>query len=75
MTSNKKSLKNKGVALVLTAFVIALLIVAGPVQGFTLGIGMDDNRVDKGDEVVFNLEIILSISPKSSSSPSSTKKL
>jgi hypothetical protein len=51
--------RTKGVALVLTAFVIGLLVIAGPVQGFNLGLSMDDNSVDKGEEVVFNVELVI----------------
>ncbi len=51
--------KNKTLAGIITGLVIALLIIAGPVQGFNLGITLSDNRVDKGEDVVFNVELII----------------
>jgi hypothetical protein len=53
----RNNLKTKGIAGILTVVVIALLIIAGPVQGFSLGLNMNDNSVDKGDNAIFNLEI------------------
>jgi hypothetical protein len=53
----KNNIKTKSIAGILTVMVIALLIIAGPVQGFSLGLSLDDNYVDKGEEVVFTAEI------------------
>jgi hypothetical protein len=49
--------KSKILALLFTTFVIALLLMSGPVEGFTLGLVVNKEKPKQGDIVTFTVEI------------------
>lgn len=53
----KKPFKAQNPAVLLTVLVLALLILAGPVQGFTLNLSLDDSAPTEGDIIIFTAEI------------------
>jgi hypothetical protein len=49
--------KQNAFAVIISALVIALLILAGPAQGFTLALGLNNNNPEKGDSIKFTVEL------------------
>ncbi len=55
--NNMNLKKTRIIAGILTLFIISLLIFAGPVQAFILGLTIDNNSLIKGEKVTFNASL------------------
>ncbi|MBU0466392.1 MAG: hypothetical protein KJ718_01840 [Nanoarchaeota archaeon] len=51
--------KNKTTAFLLSAFIIAMLILAGPAQGFSLNLTLDNQNPAQGNIITFTAEITI----------------
>ncbi|MFA7707678.1 MAG: hypothetical protein WCX73_01900 [Candidatus Pacearchaeota archaeon] len=55
--NGKKESKVRIFSLVLTAFILGLLIISSPANAFTLTLTSNDNKVEKGDVIVFTATV------------------
>ena len=50
-------MENRVISFTVTSFIIGLLILAGPAQGFSLNIDLDDNSPEKGQVIKFDVSV------------------
>ena len=55
--TQKKHIKSKIFAVVLSMFILGLLVISGPAQAFILGLSVADDTVTKGDNAVFTASV------------------
>ncbi|MCA9485854.1 MAG: hypothetical protein KC506_03355, partial [Nanoarchaeota archaeon] len=49
--------KNNALAAIISVAIIVLLVIAGPAQGFTLALGLDNNNPEKGQKISFTVDL------------------